>query len=59
MQTNRRWRQGWCLAESAFGGSLESGGWCYVGVGSHREHDFTFNSLYKYIYKFCTFSAIW
>jgi hypothetical protein len=27
--------------------------------GSHCEHAFTFSSLYKHTYKFCTFSAIW
>jgi hypothetical protein len=56
-------RLSWALVESAFGGSLKSGGRFCVLVFSRnltcrREDVFTFNLLEKKFYKFCTFNAI-
>jgi hypothetical protein len=59
-----RWRLWWGLAESAFGGSLESGGRFFVGTFG-RNLDRVAVKMFsdiiyftKKFYKFCTLSAI-
>jgi hypothetical protein len=64
MQKRLWWRLWWGIAESAFGGSLESGGRFYVGAFGRNLASVTvkmFSHLIQFIkkfYKFCDFNAI-
>jgi hypothetical protein len=64
MQTRLWWRLWWGLAESAFGGSLESGGRFYVGAFDRNLASVAVKMFSHLIYfskkfdKFCNFNAI-
>jgi hypothetical protein len=58
MQTRLWWRLWWGLAESAFGGSLESGGPFCVRTFGRDVVSVAVKMFTDIFYEFCTFNAI-